>query len=67
VGAAAALNEISKSPDPAERDAARLTQAQLDLAAGRRVNATPVLNELSRTGATAFVRQRAREMLVNGN
>ena len=67
VGAAAALNEISKSTDPAARDAALLTQAQLDLAAGRRASALPVLKQLSQTGATAFVRQRAGEILVNGN
>jgi hypothetical protein len=67
VAATAALSEISRSPDPAARDAARLAQAQLDLAAGRRAAAAPTLNELAQTGATAFVRQRAREILVNGN
>ncbi len=67
IGATAALSEISNSNDPSARDAALLAQAQLDLAAGRQAKAMPVLNQLSQNGTTAFVRQRAREILVNGN
>jgi hypothetical protein len=44
-----------------------LAQAQLDLAAGRRAKAMPVLNELAQSGATPFVRRRAQEIFVNGN
>ena len=67
VAATAALGEISGSSDPAARDAAKLAQAQLDLAAGRHAKAMPVLNELAQSGATPFVRRRAQEIFVNGN
>jgi hypothetical protein len=62
----AALSEIGHSSDPAARDAARLAQAQLDLAAGRKDKALPLLNELARSGSTAFVRQRAQEIIASG-
>jgi hypothetical protein len=66
VGARAALSEISHGSDPGSRDAALLAQAQLDLAAGRKDTALPLLNELARSGATPFVRQRAQEILARG-
>jgi hypothetical protein len=64
--ARAALAEISHSNEPAARDAALLTQAQLDLAAGRRARAIPVLTRLAQTGSTGFVRQRASEIIASG-
>jgi hypothetical protein len=66
LAARSALSEISRSPDPAARDAALLAQAQLDLAAGRTNQALPLLSELSRSGATPFIRQRAQEIVVSG-
>lgn len=66
LAARAALAEISRSSDPAARDAAQLAQAQLDLAAGRSDRAMPLLNQLAQTGATAFIRQRAQEIIVSG-
>lgn len=61
-----ALTEISQSADPADRDAARLARAQLDMAAGRRDLALVALHDLASTGATAFIRQRAGEILASG-
>jgi len=64
--AVSALTEISQSADPTDRDAARLARAQLDLAAGRRDLALVALHDLASTGATAFIRQRAGEILASG-
>ncbi len=64
--ARSALSEISRSSDPASRDAALLAQAQLDLASGSKDKAMPLLNQLARSGSTAFVRQRAQEIIVSG-
>jgi len=66
VAARSALSEISRSSDPASRDAALLARAQLDLARGSKETAMPLLNELARRGSTAFVRQRAQEIIVSG-
>jgi len=60
-----ALTELSTSHDATTRDAALLSRAQLDLAAGRRASAIPVLQGLASTGATAFVRRRAAEILAS--
>ncbi len=64
--AISALTEISQSADPSNRDAALLARAQLDMAAGRRGPALAALRNLASTGATAFIRQRASEILASG-
>ena len=60
-----ALTELSYSNDASTRDAALLSRAQLDLAAGRRANAIPALQSLASTGATPFVRRRASDILAS--
>ena len=64
--AISALTEISQSADPANRDAALLARAQLDMAAGRRELALAALRNLASTASTAFIRQRASEILSSG-
>jgi hypothetical protein len=58
-----AIDELSRSADPATRDAALLVGAQLDLAAGRSARARSTLAELSERGATEVIRRRARALL----
>jgi hypothetical protein len=58
-----ALEDLSRSADAATRDAARLTRAQLEIAAGDVDRVRPVLSQLAGSGATPLIRNRAREML----
>jgi hypothetical protein len=58
-----ALRELSQSPDPETRDAALLAQAELDSRESDQASAHATLHRLAETGATAFVRRRARQLL----
>jgi hypothetical protein len=58
-----ALAELSTHEQPAVRDAAALSRAQLWMAAGQAERARPVLERLSARGATAIVRKRAADLL----
>ncbi|HEX2870142.1 MAG TPA: hypothetical protein VHP33_02775 [Polyangiaceae bacterium] len=59
-----ALGELSRSAEPATRDAALLAQAELDLGAGSSERAVVVLRWLAEHGATPFVRTRAQQILT---
>jgi hypothetical protein len=59
-----ALSELSRSAEPATRDAALLAQAELDLGAGNSGRAVVVLRWLAERGATPFVRTRAQQILT---
>ncbi|HEY6077229.1 MAG TPA: hypothetical protein VIW29_00405 [Polyangiaceae bacterium] len=59
-----ALGELSRSAEPATRDAALLAQAELDLGAGSSGRAVVVLRWLAERGATPFVRTRAQQILA---
>lgn len=58
-----ALGDLEKAHDPATRDAARLTRAQLAMAHGQGEAARAALEDLRDNGATPLVRQRAAECL----
>lgn len=62
-GATRAFSTLAHSEDPVTRDAALLARAQLDVAAGRREEALPLLRFLSLHGATELVRRRAAEVM----
>lgn len=59
-----ALADLEKAADPATRDAARLTRAQLAMAHGQGESVRAVLLDLRSNGATALVRERAAECLT---
>ena len=59
-----ALGELSRSAEPATRDAALLAQAELDLGAGSSGRAVIVLRWLAERGATPFLRTRAQQILA---
>lgn len=63
VEAERALGELAVSSDAATRDAATLARAQLWVSSGELERARPVLGRLSRSGATALVRERAAALL----
>ena len=58
-----ALQDLSKSKDAVERDTAKLSLAQLWLTQGKTEEARRVLQRLSHSGASEYVRQRAAELL----
>lgn len=58
-----ALADLNQSDDVAERHAAALARAQLWVSNGEAERARPVLQSLSRNGATQLIRQRASELL----
>lgn len=57
------LSGLAASSDPATRDAASLTLAELWLRAGQTSRARPVLAKLATRGATPVVRARAADLL----
>jgi outer membrane PBP1 activator LpoA protein len=65
VRAERALDTLAEALDPRTRDAARLARAQLWLAEGREREARAQLTSLASAGATAFIRQRARDALAD--
>ncbi|HVW26993.1 MAG TPA: hypothetical protein VHC69_16620 [Polyangiaceae bacterium] len=58
-----ALDEIATSADPATRDAAELTRAELSITRGDGSSARPVVERLARSGATGLIRKRATALL----
>jgi hypothetical protein len=62
-----AFGDLERGGDGPTRDAARLARAQLWIAHGRGAAARAVLEDLSTTGATPLVRQRAAECLGRAN
>jgi hypothetical protein len=58
-----AFDELARTGDPRARDESRLARAQIWLAQGQAARATPELTALAESGATSFVRARAREAL----
>lgn len=62
--ASRALEDLGQSESPRTRDAARLALAQLWLSEGDAERARPVLQQLAEQGATAVIRDRARDALA---
>jgi hypothetical protein len=61
--AEAALKSLAESGDPATRDAASLSRAELWIARGFGRAARPDVERLSREGRTPLIRRRAAELL----
>jgi uncharacterized protein HemY len=62
--AEAALKGLAESGDPATRDAASLSRAELWIARGSGRAARPDVERLSREGRTPLIRRRAAELLL---
>jgi len=58
------LDQLSRSADAGKRDAAVLAQAELFLKQGDHAKARVMLERLAESGATAFIRRRAGQLLT---